>query len=127
MPDWSPYTRPAISETSPIGKPPTGEPYARKPPVRFGGRRGESLPDPYYAEQTIALPDGSPRALLALAMTGSDWSSSRGRRPHRCLQIYPFDRVSKPVSQADRVIASACQGSSDQELSPSRPLAAARW
>src|SRR5690625_2011970 len=35
MPDWSPYTRPAISETSPIGKPPTGEPYAGKPHVRL--------------------------------------------------------------------------------------------
>jgi betaine-aldehyde dehydrogenase len=28
-------------------KPPTGEPYAGKPPVRFGRRGGESLPDPY--------------------------------------------------------------------------------
>jgi hypothetical protein len=28
-------------------KPPTGEPYAGKPPVRFGGRGGESHPDPY--------------------------------------------------------------------------------
>ena len=27
-------------------KPPTGEPYAGKPPVRFGGREG-NLPDPY--------------------------------------------------------------------------------
>jgi hypothetical protein len=27
--------------------PPTGEPYAGKPPVRFGGRGGESLPYPY--------------------------------------------------------------------------------
>jgi len=25
---------------------PTGEPYAGKPPVRFGGRGGESLPYP---------------------------------------------------------------------------------
>jgi hypothetical protein len=28
-------------------KPPTGEPYAGKPHVRFGGRGGETLPDPY--------------------------------------------------------------------------------
>jgi hypothetical protein len=28
-------------------KPPTGEPYAGKPPVRFGGRGGDTLPDPY--------------------------------------------------------------------------------
>jgi hypothetical protein len=28
---------------------PTGEPYAGKPPVRFGGRGGESLPYPYSA------------------------------------------------------------------------------
>ena len=30
-------------------KPPTGEPYAGKPHVRFGGRGGESLPDPYLS------------------------------------------------------------------------------
>jgi len=30
-------------------KPPTGEPYAGEPPVRFGGRGGASLPDPYQA------------------------------------------------------------------------------
>lgn len=29
-------------------KPPTGEPYAGKPHVRFGGRGGQSLPDPYH-------------------------------------------------------------------------------
>src|SRR5690625_3563762 len=36
-----------MRETSPMRKPPTGEPYAGKPHVRFGGRGGESLPDPY--------------------------------------------------------------------------------
>ena len=35
------------SETSPMWKPTTGEPYAGKPHVRFGGRGGESLPYPY--------------------------------------------------------------------------------
>src|SRR6516162_7943653 len=35
------------SETLPMRKLPTGEPYARKPHVRFAGRGGESLPDPY--------------------------------------------------------------------------------
>jgi hypothetical protein len=30
----------AISETVSMKKPPTGEPYAGKPPVRFGGRGG---------------------------------------------------------------------------------------
>ena len=32
------------SETSPMWKPTTGEPCAGKPPARFGGRGGESLP-----------------------------------------------------------------------------------
>ena len=31
-------------------KPPTGEPCAGKPPARFGGRGGESHPDPYHDE-----------------------------------------------------------------------------
>src|SRR5271163_3625461 len=35
------------SETSPMWKPTTGEPCARKPPARFRGRGGESLPYPY--------------------------------------------------------------------------------
>src|ERR1700691_3841690 len=36
------------SETSPMWKPTTGEPCAGKPPARFGGRGGESLPYPYH-------------------------------------------------------------------------------
>jgi hypothetical protein len=32
--------RPGRSETLPMRKLPTGEPYAGKPPVRFGGRGG---------------------------------------------------------------------------------------
>src|SRR5690606_5444118 len=36
-------------------KPPTGEPYAGKPHVRFGGRGGESLPDPYQGFLSVAL------------------------------------------------------------------------
>src|ERR1700704_4525546 len=37
----------AISETVSMKKPPTGEPYARKPPVRFGGRgRCKPIPTP---------------------------------------------------------------------------------
>ena len=39
---------PTCSETTPMRKPPTGEPYAGKPPVRFGGRGGPNLPDPYH-------------------------------------------------------------------------------
>ena len=35
------------SQSVPKWKLPTGEPYAGKPPVRFGGRGGESLPYPY--------------------------------------------------------------------------------
>ena len=42
-------------------KPPTGEPYAGKPHVRFGGRGGETLPDPYQTRL--------PRSLCSLAMT----------------------------------------------------------
>jgi hypothetical protein len=34
-------------------KPPTGEPYAGKPPVRFGGRGGESHPDPYPLSELV--------------------------------------------------------------------------
>src|ERR1700733_4651116 len=37
----------AISETVSMKKPPTGEPYAGKPPVRFGGRgRRKPIPTP---------------------------------------------------------------------------------
>jgi sporulation protein YlmC with PRC-barrel domain len=35
-------------------KPPTGEPYAGKPPVRFAGRGEETLPDPYLKGTTMA-------------------------------------------------------------------------
>ena len=38
----------ALRETIPMRKPPTGEPYAGKPHVRFGGRGGATLPDPYH-------------------------------------------------------------------------------
>ena len=48
MPGCSHFTWPASSETVSMQKPPTGEPYAGKPPVRFGGRGGESHPDPYH-------------------------------------------------------------------------------
>ncbi len=37
----------AHREALPMRKPPTGEPYAGKPHVRFGGRGGVTLPDPY--------------------------------------------------------------------------------
>jgi len=47
MPGCSRFTRPGTRETVSMKKPPTGEPYAGKPPVRFGGRGGESLPYPY--------------------------------------------------------------------------------
>src|SRR6516162_10671024 len=50
------------SETLPMRKLPTGEPYARKPHVRFGGRGGESLPDPYQGSGCQLL-----RACLRLA------------------------------------------------------------
>ena len=46
------------SKTLPMRKPPTGEPYAGKPPVRFGGRGGASLPDPYQG-RSAALPGAS--------------------------------------------------------------------
>ena len=40
----------AISETVSMKKPPTGEPYAGKPPVRFGGRgRRKPIPTPISA------------------------------------------------------------------------------
>ena len=34
-------------------QPPTGEPYAGKPLVRFGGRGGATLPDPYWGPNRI--------------------------------------------------------------------------
>ena len=37
----------AAGEPIPMRKQPTGEPYVGEPPVRFGGRGGESLPYPY--------------------------------------------------------------------------------
>src|SRR6476620_6276718 len=40
-------------ETASMKKPPTGEPYAGKPPVRFGGRGGASHPDPYPLEAVL--------------------------------------------------------------------------
>src|SRR6516164_7684203 len=42
------------SETLPMRKLPTGEPYARKPHVRFAGRGGESLPDPYRVRAALS-------------------------------------------------------------------------
>ena len=42
-------------EPIPMRKPPTGEPCAGEPPARFGGRGGESLPDPYQANWRINL------------------------------------------------------------------------
>lgn len=58
---------------------PTGEPYAGKPPVRFGGRGGETLPDPYQHEGLVMdedrLPVGSlrnlgPKSAMLLAEAG---------------------------------------------------------
>ena len=44
---WSPVTRSVACETASMKKPPTGEPYAGKPPVRFGGRgRRKPIPTP---------------------------------------------------------------------------------
>ena len=40
-------------ETIPMRKPPSGEPYAGEPHVRFGGRGSESCPYPYHI--TLAL------------------------------------------------------------------------
>ena len=40
----------ACCETLPMWKLPTGEPYTGKSEVRFGGRGGETLPDPYHAK-----------------------------------------------------------------------------
>src|SRR6202008_2840272 len=46
MPNGSHITPLGRSGTPPMREPPTGEPYAGKPPVRFGGRGGQNLPDP---------------------------------------------------------------------------------
>ncbi len=57
-------------------KPPTGEPYAGKPHVRFGGRGGETLPDPYQdcvlgiaRYLWASTPAGLPHSLRSFAMT----------------------------------------------------------
>ena len=43
-------TQPVASKALPMWKPSTGEPYAGKPPVRFGGRGGrKSFPTPIQA------------------------------------------------------------------------------
>src|SRR5258708_27847072 len=41
----------ADRETLPMRKPPTGEPYAGKPPVRFGGRGGQNPSRPLSARR----------------------------------------------------------------------------
>src|SRR5690625_7989642 len=69
-----------MRETSPMRKPPTGEPYAGKPHVRFGGRGGESLPDPYQGPQA-----GGPGLLLSLrelAMTMLEPLPKGARQSH---------------------------------------------
>ena len=47
LPGCSRYTRLGSVRDSPDEDPPTGEPYAGKPPVRFAGRGRDSHPDPY--------------------------------------------------------------------------------
>jgi hypothetical protein len=52
---WSQLTPAVISETVSMQKPPTGEPYAGKPPVRFGGRgRRKPVPTPIENYGTLA-------------------------------------------------------------------------
>jgi hypothetical protein len=46
-------------------KPTTGEPCAGKPPARFGGRGGESLPYPYH---NVEGPHFERRARLGIVM-----------------------------------------------------------
>src|SRR5271156_913119 len=59
----------AESETVPVRKPSTGEPYAGKPPVRFGGRGGaKAFPTP------ITVPPPLTRGFR------SGWSAGRDRR-----------------------------------------------
>jgi hypothetical protein len=49
----------AISETVSMKKPPTGEPYAGKPPVRFGGRgRRKPIPTPIRGSDPGLLDSG---------------------------------------------------------------------
>src|SRR6516164_3800204 len=68
------------SETLPLRKLPTGEPYARKPHLRFAGRGGESLPDPYPASirphQRGYCPS-APHPLLATLLAGEGTARSR--------------------------------------------------
>ena len=70
------------SETSPMWKPATGEPCAGKPPPRFGGRGGESLPYPYQTKpHNEAVGRGAPNVTRPLDCSHGDssvkpWSSS---------------------------------------------------
>src|SRR5262249_33862365 len=58
---------------------PTGEPYAGKPPVRFGGRGGSTLPDPYRASINVQRPRRKPgREKSQYLVAGGDRRLSRG-------------------------------------------------
>jgi hypothetical protein len=79
----------AGSETVSMKKPPTGEPDAGKPPVRFGGRGGATLPDPY----SPAVPEHKPSPHLEplLARHVRDLDAGRGA---------PTDAVKTPALRA---------------------------
>jgi len=76
----------ANRERPPMRKPPTGEPYAGKPPVRFGGR-GRRQPFPTPIEQCIKQRRWTRRPAAASSRPrpvgrGGDRRRGRGRR--RC-------------------------------------------
>ena len=58
-------TQPVASKALPMWKPSTGEPYAGKPPVRFGGRGGrKSFPTPIKKAWLSWRPTGRNVALI---------------------------------------------------------------
>src|SRR5262249_20316444 len=64
----------AGGETLPMRKPPTGEPYAGKPHVRFGGRGGsKALPDPYHELGMRRVRKGSFLRLSPAGWLGNSW------------------------------------------------------
>src|SRR5699024_3883823 len=62
-------------------KPPTGEPYAGKLLVRFGGRGGESLPDPYQGRCPEALD-------CHVGCASSQCLGGRSPQRHRCAKLF---------------------------------------
>ena len=114
---------PASSETVSMQKPPTGEPYAGKPPVRFGGRGGDepSLPlsgggcgmSTPTAEHVAVIVAGIPSTRLAPnfrhGREGGHPSRVKvgyGQNSIRLHRLFDF----RPIAQADGCLGARLRG-----------------